>query len=131
MSWLPSLGFISVFQFLSGNTLIVPILHSGDQMPDNKCSGGVIRFVIKVCSLSPCSDFNSALWFYQSWYTSFKKKRKRGLWSGSRAAAGVAPGSAVVEGALGGQGAVGQSTHTLLFSGQSKQMKQSVGWLDL
>lgn len=77
ISWLPSLGSISIFQFLSGNALIVPILHSGDHMWDKKRRDGVIRFVVKVCSLSPCSGFNPALWFPQSWHTSFKKGGNR------------------------------------------------------
>lgn len=42
---------ISIFQFLSEHTLIVPILHSGDRMSDSKCSGGVIHFDMEVCSL--------------------------------------------------------------------------------
>lgn len=55
----PSLSFSFCLE-----TLIVPILHSGDRM-SNKCRA-LMHFVTEVCFLSPGSGFYPALWFSQS-----------------------------------------------------------------
>lgn len=45
-----------------GNPLIAAVSLSGDHLSDSTSSGGVIGFVMKVCSIPPGSDFNPASW---------------------------------------------------------------------
>lgn len=124
ISHLPSLGSVSTFQFPPGNPLIVAVFHSGDHLSDSKSSGGAILFVMKVCSLSPGSDFNLASWFSQFGSTSFKKKGKCGLCSPWRAAGRAAPGAAVGEGDVrAGSGGAGPS---ISLEKPSKQRHQQV-----
>lgn len=119
----PSLSFRFCLE-----ALIAPVWRSGHRMSDK---GRVLRFILlwklvfflqAVAFTLPCGFPSLGIFAL--------KERKQGLCSAWHAAVGVAPGSAVVQGAPGEWGVVVQSTCTLCFSRQSQEAKQSVGrWI--